>query len=218
VGSRRVVIDIAASPAAVYTDYTDLSRLHERQLDVTGVEGRFDVAGAAFEVRYERPFVVRGTVLAAEPPRHHRIRTSELVGLVRCETSAEFAPVAEGTRATFDFHYRVRGGPIGRLLDDWVGREMERRGNKDAVGLKGHVERRGTDSSGSRRITVAPRAGGGWEVSGRTEHYRTQREATAAARALLSSSGGGELEIRGRDGRRRIQRTTGRAATDESSG
>lgn len=56
------------------------------------------------------------------------------------------------------------------------------------------------------QLTVAPKPGGGWHVSGQSQTYRTQAEATKAARAELAAAGG-ELVIKGRDGRVREQST-----------
>ena len=60
------------------------------------------------------------------------------------------------------------------------------------------------------RVTVGPKAGGGWRVTGEAGAYRTQAEAVSAARRQLIGTGGGELTIKGRDGRVREQNTIGR--------
>jgi hypothetical protein len=60
------------------------------------------------------------------------------------------------------------------------------------------------------RVTVGPKSGGGWEVSGERQTFRTQREGEQAARRRLATSGGGELVIKGRDGKIRMQNTIGR--------
>lgn len=61
------------------------------------------------------------------------------------------------------------------------------------------------------RATVGPKAGGGWQVSGDSQSYKTQAAAEQAARRQLQTSGGGELVIKGRDGKIREQNTIGRA-------
>ena len=50
------------------------------------------------------------------------------------------------------------------------------------------------------RVTVGPKTGGGWQVTGEQQQFRTQAEAEAAARRVLQQSGGGELVVKGRDG------------------
>jgi hypothetical protein len=60
------------------------------------------------------------------------------------------------------------------------------------------------------RVTVGPKADGGWQVSGDSQSYETQAVAEQAARRQLESSGGGELVVKGRDGRVRMQNTIGR--------
>jgi uncharacterized protein DUF2188 len=51
------------------------------------------------------------------------------------------------------------------------------------------------------RVTVGPKSGGGWEVTGKATTFKAQRAAMPAARRELLGSGGGELVIKGRDGR-----------------
>ena len=68
------------------------------------------------------------------------------------------------------------------------------------------------------RVTVGPRAGGGWQVTGEDQTYRTQTEAEQAARRQLTTSGGGELIVKGRDGRIRMQNTIGRSDPRRSTG
>ena len=41
------------------------------------------------------------------------------------------------------------------------------------------------------RVTVGPKTGGGWQVTGEQQQFRTQAEAEAAARRVLQQSGGG---------------------------
>jgi hypothetical protein len=55
------------------------------------------------------------------------------------------------------------------------------------------------------RVTVGPKAGGGWQITGEQQTFRTQQEAEQAARRQLAN-GGGELVVKGRDGRVRIGR------------
>jgi hypothetical protein len=67
-------------------------------------------------------------------------------------------------------------------------------------------------------VTVGPKAGGGWQVSGDPQTYRTQREGEQAARGQLADTGGGELVVKGRDGRIRMQNTIGRPDPRQSKG
>ncbi len=55
------------------------------------------------------------------------------------------------------------------------------------------------------RVTVGPKSGGGWQVTGEQQTFRTQQEAEQAARRQLAN-GGGELVVKGRGGRVRIGR------------
>ena len=67
------------------------------------------------------------------------------------------------------------------------------------------------------RVTVGPKSGGEWQVSGDSQTYKTQREAEQAARTQLAN-GGGELVVKGRDGRIRMQNTIGRPDPRRSKG
>lgn len=70
------------------------------------------------------------------------------------------------------------------------------------------------------RVTVGPKTGGGWQVSGGGESYefRTQQEGIAAGRQALEKLGGGELVVKGRDGKVRSQNTYGRPDPRGSKG
>jgi hypothetical protein len=68
------------------------------------------------------------------------------------------------------------------------------------------------------RSTVGPKSGGGWEVTGEDQAFRTQAEAERAARRQLTTPGGGELVVKGRDGRVRMQNTIGRPDPRRSKG
>ena len=68
------------------------------------------------------------------------------------------------------------------------------------------------------RVTVGPKSGGGWEVSGQSQDYPTQEEAVQAARNELINAGGGELVVKGTDGRIRQQDTIGRPDPRSSKG
>jgi hypothetical protein len=67
------------------------------------------------------------------------------------------------------------------------------------------------------RVTVGPKAGGGWQVTGEQQTFKTQREAEQAARRHLAK-GGRELVVKGRDGRVRMQNTIGRPDPRRSRG
>ncbi len=68
------------------------------------------------------------------------------------------------------------------------------------------------------RVTVGPKTGGGWQVSGDAQTYKTQREGDKAARKQLANTSGGELVVKGRDGRIRMQNTIGRPDPRRSKG
>lgn len=68
------------------------------------------------------------------------------------------------------------------------------------------------------RVTVGPKVGGGWQVSGEPQDFPTQEEAVQAARNVLINAGGGELVIKGHDGRVRQQDTIGRPDPRSSKG
>jgi len=72
----------------------------------------------------------------------------------------------------------------------------------------------------ANRLTVTPKAAGGWTVDGGAagSTHRTQAEATKSARADLMRSGGGELVVKGRDGKVRAQSTIGRKDPGKSKG
>jgi uncharacterized protein DUF2188 len=67
-------------------------------------------------------------------------------------------------------------------------------------------------------VTVWPKTGGGWQVTGESRDFSTQRDAVAAARRQLEGSGGEELVIKGPDGRIREQNTVGGADPRRSKG
>jgi uncharacterized protein YndB with AHSA1/START domain len=141
-GKRQVSADIGAPPERVFDLYTDAPQVGEWQTGVKSVEATGSLAqvGSTWTVRYGGPFTVKGTVLEVERPVRHRQRFSEMMGLVSCTTTARFVPDGSGTRATFDLDYRVAGGPIGRLFDGMIGREIVSRFSKDLVGLKAIAE------------------------------------------------------------------------------
>lgn len=68
------------------------------------------------------------------------------------------------------------------------------------------------------RVTVGPKAGGGWEVTGEGRGFTTQADAVAAARRQLEGAGGGELVIKNKQGRIREQATVGRSDPRRSKG
>jgi hypothetical protein len=70
------------------------------------------------------------------------------------------------------------------------------------------------------RVTVGPKKGGGWQVTGggETHDAATQQEGMKLGRQALDHLGGGELVVKGRDGRVRMQSTIGRADPRQSKG
>lgn len=71
---------------------------------------------------------------------------------------------------------------------------------------------------GPKSVTVGPRTGGGWQMTGESRGFKTQAEAVKAARRRLETSGGGELVVKGRDGRIRLQNTIVRPDPPRSKG
>jgi uncharacterized membrane protein len=143
VGHRDINVLIAAPPGAVYDLWADPARITEWQPDVQGVavEGPI-VPGSRWVISYGRLFKVRVELVGAERPTTHVVSAREMAGLVTCRTTAHFEPTGDGTRIDVDFDYTVRGGPLGRVFDDMVGREMVTRFEKDAARLKVVAERR----------------------------------------------------------------------------
>ena len=70
------------------------------------------------------------------------------------------------------------------------------------------------------RVTVGPKKGGGWHVSGggETRDAPTQREGIKMGRQALELVGGGELIVKGRKGQIRMQSTYGRPDLRRSRG
>ncbi len=70
------------------------------------------------------------------------------------------------------------------------------------------------------RVTVGPKKGGGWHVSGggETHDAPTQREGIKMGRQALDLLGGGELTVKGRNGQIRMQNIYGRPDLPRSRG
>jgi hypothetical protein len=71
------------------------------------------------------------------------------------------------------------------------------------------------------RITVGPKRGGGWELTGNGDPRPVKTQGAGIAegtKVLNASSGGGELVIKGRDGKIRDTRTINRADPRKSKG
>lgn len=70
------------------------------------------------------------------------------------------------------------------------------------------------------RVTVGPKKGGGWRVSGggETHDASSQREGITLGRQALDQMGGGELVVKGRNGKVRMQTTYGRPDPRGSKG
>jgi hypothetical protein len=71
------------------------------------------------------------------PPR---AALKELLGLVACTTTARFRQVEGGTELRLGMHYRVAGGPLGRMFDSRVGEEMVSTVRRDLTSLKALAE------------------------------------------------------------------------------
>ncbi len=138
-GRRTVSVDIAATPHAVYSIYTDGARWSEWQPGAKNVvtSGPLDQVGTRLDASYGGPFKIKSEVLAVEPDRSHTMRLVELAGLVTCVTTARFEPRAEGTRLELTFDYKAKLG----LFDRMAGDEMVAAFAKDGARLKAIAER-----------------------------------------------------------------------------
>jgi uncharacterized membrane protein len=79
-------------------------------------------------------------VLQVQRPDLHVQRLKELLGLVACTTTARFRQVEGGTELRLGMHYRVAGGPLGRMFDSRVGEEMVSTVRRDLTSLKALAE------------------------------------------------------------------------------
>jgi uncharacterized membrane protein len=92
-------------------------------------------------IAYRWPFKMTAEVLQVESPARHVQRLKELLlGLVTCTTTAQFRRVEDGTELRLEMGYRVAGGPIGRLFDARVGKEMVATAGGDLARLKALAE------------------------------------------------------------------------------
>ena len=153
-GNRHVSAMIAASPETVFGLYTDPGRARDWQSGVRDlrVAGPPDQPGSRAVFVYRWPFKMTAEVLQVEPPARHVQRLKELLGLVTCTTTARFQRVEGGTELRLEMDYRVAGGPIGRLFDGRVGKEMVATASGDLARLKalaeGRLGRGGTRTRG----------------------------------------------------------------------
>jgi uncharacterized protein YndB with AHSA1/START domain len=141
-GDRHVSMMINAPPERVFKLYTDPGRARDwlsglREVRATGPP---DQPGSRAVMTYRWPFTMTAEVLRAEPPHLHVQRLKELLGLVTCTTTARFRQVEGGTEVHLKMHYRVAGGPLGRMLDSRVGDEMVTTVRRDLAGLKALAE------------------------------------------------------------------------------
>jgi hypothetical protein len=125
----------------VYRIYTDPKRIGEWQsgLREASTSGALDVVGTRWSARFEGPFKIDATVIAAEPPRLHQQRFKEMLGAVTCTTTARFSEIPTGTRLDVDFDYRVVQ-PLRLLFDQMAGNEMVTRFKKDIARLTSLAE------------------------------------------------------------------------------
>ena len=141
-GDRHVSMIINAPPERVFKLYTDPARARDwlsgvREVRATGPP---DQPGSRAVITYRWPFTMTAEVLRAEPPHLHVQRLKELLGLVTCTTTARFRQLDGGTELHLAMHYRVAGGPLGRLFDRLVGDEMVTTVRGDLARLKALAE------------------------------------------------------------------------------
>jgi uncharacterized protein YndB with AHSA1/START domain len=141
-GERQVSVTIKAPPEVVFGMYTDAGRAREWLSGVREVRtaGPTDQPGGRAVFTYRWPFKMVAEVLQVQRPDLHVQRLKELLGLVTCTTTARFRQVEGGTEVHLKMHYRVAGGPLGRMLDSRVGDEMVTTVRRDLAGLKALAE------------------------------------------------------------------------------
>jgi uncharacterized protein YndB with AHSA1/START domain len=141
-GDRHVSVTINAPPEMVFGLYTNAGRAHDWLAGVREVrtDGPTDQPGGRAVFTYRWPFKMVAEVLEVERPARHVQRLKELLGLVTCTTTAQFRQVEGGTELRLAMHYRVAGGPIGRLFDARVGDEMVATLTRDLARLKALAE------------------------------------------------------------------------------
>jgi uncharacterized membrane protein len=141
-GERHVGVTINAPPEIVFGLYTDAGLAHEWLSGVREVRtaGPTDQPGGRAVMTYRWPFKMTAEVLQAERPSLHVQRLKELLGLVTCTTTARFRQLDGGTELHLAMHYRVAGGPLGRLFDRLVGDEMVTTVRRDLARLKALAE------------------------------------------------------------------------------
>ena len=122
--------------------YIDAGRVREWLSGVREVrtDGPTDQPGGRAVFTYRWPFKMVAEVLEAERPARHVQRLKELLGLVTCTTTARFRQVEGGTELRLGMHYRVVGGPFGRMFDSLVGEEMVTTVRRDLARLKALAE------------------------------------------------------------------------------
>jgi uncharacterized membrane protein len=137
-GDRHVSLRISASPETVFGLYTDPGRAREWLSGVREVRtaGPTDQPGSRAVITYRWPFKMKAEVLQVQRPARHVQRLKELLGLVTCTTTARFRQVEGGTELVLAMHYRVAGGPVGRMVDSRVGDEMVTTVGRDLARLK----------------------------------------------------------------------------------
>jgi uncharacterized protein YndB with AHSA1/START domain len=137
-GERHVSVMINAPPAIVFGLYTDAGRAREWLSGVRDVRtaGPTDQPGGRAVFTYRWPFKMTAEVLQVERPDLHVQRLRELLGLVTCTTTARLRQVGSGTELRLEMHYRVAGGPLGRMFDSLVGNEMVTTVRRDLARLK----------------------------------------------------------------------------------
>jgi uncharacterized membrane protein len=125
-GTRHVSVMIAAPPEIVFGLYADPGRAREWLSGAREVctAGATDQPGSRAVIVYRWPFKMAAEVLEVARPGRHVQRLKELLGLVTCTTTARFRQVEGGTELCLGMHYRVAGGPIGRMFDSLVGDEI----------------------------------------------------------------------------------------------
>jgi uncharacterized membrane protein len=143
-GERHVSVIINAPPQIVFGLYTDAGRARDWLSGVREVRtaGPTDQPGGRAVITYRWPFKMTAEVLQVQRPNLHVQRLKELLGLVTCTTTARFRQLEGGTELRLAMHYRVAGGPIGRMFDSLVGDEMVTTVRRALARLKALAEER----------------------------------------------------------------------------
>ena len=142
-GRVRLTTHIDAPPERVFALLAVPARVPEWRTsvrEIANVTGPLDEAGTRFVTRLKgRMPAAPGEVARADPPRLLELRGGG--GGFRYEAVARLEPVGGGTEITFENAYRLRGGPVGRIVDQIMAGRIEREMQADFARLKALAER-----------------------------------------------------------------------------